>query len=142
MATETITGKLFYGILPKVRHSTNSEENEKRKRRIGRNGLCKMRVQKTFCRKESGAKSCQSDPASTAAPCGSNWQGRTKTENASNRTDRVPQMREQPSIRMAGADEGRRRIFNAISALHKMQLHIQRILINTVRLRERYLQQS
>ena len=136
MATETITGKLFYGILPKVRHSTDSEENEKRKRRIGRNGLCKMRVQKTFCRKESGAESRQSDPASTAAPCGSNWKGRTETQNSSNCEDRVPQMREQLSLRVASADEGRRRIFNTVSALHKMQLHIQRILLDSQILEE------
>jgi hypothetical protein len=104
MATETDNGESFYGILPKMRHSTDSEENEKRKRRISRIGLCKMRVQETFCRKESGAESRQSDSASAAAICGSDRKRRTETENASNRKDRVPQMREQLGVRVASAD--------------------------------------
>lgn len=104
MATETDNGESFYGILPKMRHSTDSEENEKRKRRISRNGLCKMRLQKTRCRKEGGAKSRQSDSAQAAAPCGSNWKGRTETQNSSNRKDRVPQVRKQPCICVASAD--------------------------------------
>ena len=95
-------GESFYGILSKMRHSADSEENERK--RIRCNGMYKVRLQETRRRKEGGAESRQGDPAQATDSCGGNWKGRTETEDPSNRKDRVSQVRKQSCVRVASAD--------------------------------------
>ena len=79
-----------------------------------------MRLQETNERQEDRAEDCQGHPAQAATTCGRNREGRAEAEDTANRQDGVPQVREQSGLRLASADERRRRIFDAVPTLHQV----------------------
>ncbi len=53
-----------------------------------------------------------------------------ETTNPAHGQDRVPKVWKQPSLCLAGANQGKRRILNTVFQMHKVQLHLPRIQLN------------
>jgi len=64
-----------------------------------------MRLQETRVSQEGGTGG-EGHPAQSAAACRRDWQGGTETADSSNRENRMPQMRKQHRLRLAGANSG------------------------------------
>lgn len=125
-------GKVFNnGILSKMRFTSWTKKVQKRKGSNFSSCLPKMRIQKTWSGREYWTESClQSYPTqSTTVRC-CHRQGRTETQHAPDGADRMPSMRQQHRLCMAGTDPWRRRILHTVSALYQVQLHLPRIQLS------------
>ena len=105
--SKTDGGVANNGILPKMWYPPRAQEIQDRQSSILNARLPQMRIQKAGVSQESRTQNRQSHSAYPTAVRSRNRQGRTKTPNPSNRSNRVPQMRKQHRLRLAGADERR-----------------------------------
>jgi len=110
-----------------VRDPTRREAQE------GREGLLPVVPQVQLPQAGSGRRMHHEGRRAQAqgAPGGNRQKG-AEAPDATHHDDRMPQVRQQHRLRLAGPNPRSRRKLNPVLQMHKMQLHIQRILINFV----------
>jgi len=120
-----------YGVLSKVWNASDFPSQKGRRESHCSDCMPKMWVQETG---ETPRRCCcQAHKTFTQRSCNSDRK-RTPNTHPAHHQNSMPKMRKQHRLRLASANQRRRRRLNPILQMHKMQPHIQRIHLNTGRL--------